>query len=469
MYDPILAKSFNSYERRRLGCSALVVCSIIAFSVCSSFDPRLYTSSLIGEAVNTKLPIHMFVAGDNNSNPTVGSSPNRFVVKSPQHEAIQIPRVECRISERGGAGYCEMEGDVRVDANCSTVFMVGPTPTNSNSSSWIIKPYPRKHISNVKNWRVMLVSMDRDAPRCTQTHTLPALLFSTGGYTGNHFHDFADLILPLFSTTFPFNTQIHFLATDYKPWWVSKFSVLLHRLTAHHIIDIETQTKHVHCYANMIVGLQFYRELVFAPSGGTHMRDFRQFLRETYSLRRRRRTRADKKKKSKPRLMIISRKRTRVVTNEAEVSRAAVKLGYEVISAEARLSTNLTKFAQLVNSCDMLMGVHGAGLTNMLFLPDRALLIQIVPFGGIDVYARLDFGNPAPAMNVKYLEYKIAINESSLSRQYPSNHPVLRDPLSFKKKGWDELKAVYLENQNVTIDIHRFKGTLAKALNLLHN
>ncbi|GER36283.1 glycosyltransferase family 61 protein [Striga asiatica] len=459
MYDPIMAKSFSSYERKRLGCSALVVCFIIAFSICSSFDPHLYASSLIGEAVNIKLPIHMLIAGDNNSNPTVGSAPNRFVHANAM---VRSPQVECRSDY-----YCEMEGDVRVNANSSTVFVVGPTNMN-NSSSLIIKPYPRKHISDVKNWKVLMSTSDL-APRCTQTHTLPALLFSTGGYTGNHFHDFADLILPLFSTTFSFKTQIHFLATDYKPWWVSKFRALLSRLTAHQIVDIETQKMHVHCYGKMIVGLQFYRELVFAPSGGAHrMRNFRQFLRETYSLRKTR-VGKKKKKKSKPRLMIISRKRTRVLTNEAEVSRLAVELGYEVISAEARLSTNLTKFAQLVNSCDMLVGVHGAGLTNMLFLPDRALLVQIVPFGGVDVYARLDFGNPAPAMNVKYLEYKIEVNESSLSRQYPSNHSVLRDPVSFQKKGWDEFKAVYLENQNVTIDIHRFKGTLAKALNLLHN
>ncbi|PIN04087.1 Protein O-GlcNAc transferase [Handroanthus impetiginosus] len=172
---------------------------------------------------------------------------------------------------------------------------------------------------------------------------------------------------------------------------------------------------------------------------------------------------------TKPRLMIISRKRTRILTNEFEVSQVARKLGYEVVLAEANMSTNLTRFAQIVNSCDVLMGIHGAGLTNMIFLPDNAIVIQVVPFGGIDGFARLDFGNPAAGMNIRYLDYKIKTKESSLSQQYPIDHPVLKDPVSVRRKGWAEIRSVYLDNQNVTIDVHRFKGTLAKGLKLLRH
>lgn len=170
---------------------------------------------------------------------------------------------------------------------------------------------------------------------------------------------------------------------------------------------------------------------------------------------------------TKPRLMIVSRKRTRILSNEDEVARLARKLGYEVVVAEADVSTNLTRFAQTVNSCDVLMGIHGAGLTNMVFLPDNAILIQIVPLGGIEVFARLDFGNPASGMNIRYLEYDIDVKESSLFQRYPINDPVLNDPMSFHRKGWGQLRSTYLDNQNVTVDIRRFKPTLAKALKLL--
>jgi hypothetical protein len=40
----------------------------------------------------------------------------------------------------------------------------------------------------------------------------------------------------------------------------------------------------------------------------------------------------------------------------------------------------MPNFARLVNSADVMMGVHGAGLTNMVFLPSRAVLVQVVPF-----------------------------------------------------------------------------------------
>lgn len=147
----------------------------------------------------------------------------------------------------------------------------------------------------------------------------------------------------------------------------------------------------------------------------------------------------------------------------------ASKLGFEVVKAEADTSTSLSKFAQLVNSCDVMLGIHGAGLTNMLFLPDNAILIQVVPLGKIDFFARLDFGDPAGGMNIRYLEYKISAKESSLSSQYPIDDPVLRDPMSIHRKGWLMIKSVYLENQNVTVDIPKFRATLVKAIKILRN
>ncbi|KAK4842841.1 hypothetical protein QYF36_000675 [Acer negundo] len=78
---------------------------------------------------------------------------------------------------------------------------------------------------------------------------------------------------------------------------------------------------------------------------------------------------------------------------------------YKVVVAEANLSTDLAGFAKIVNSCDVLMGVHGAGLINMVFLPDNAILIQIIPLGRIEMLARIDFGEPSRDKKLSYLEY----------------------------------------------------------------
>lgn len=376
----------------------------------------------------------------------------------------------CRVL-KANADFCEIEGDVRVDSNSSTIFLIRP---RSSAASWTIQPYPRKGIAFVKQWTVRVAAAadggSNTIPKCTQNHPHPALLFSIGGFTGNHFHDFADLLFPLFTTSFHFQRNVHFLAADNKPWWLSKYRPLLHQLTRHDILDTDHETHDVHCYSKLTAGLRFHRELVADPVSGVSMSQFRQLLRQTYSLERKKavvRTRGGAS--AKPRLMIVSRQRTRILINEDQVSRMARKLGYEVVSAESDVSTNLTKFAQLVNSCDVMMGVHGAGLTNMVFLPEKAVLIQVVPLGAIDIFAKLDFGDPSAGMNIRYLGYKIELKESSLLQRYPMDHPVIKDPLSIHKQGWDKLRQVYLHNQNVTIDVARFRPTLAKALRLLRS
>ncbi|KAG8388007.1 hypothetical protein BUALT_Bualt02G0080300 [Buddleja alternifolia] len=485
MYDPIFAKSFSPHERKRIGFCSLILCFIVALSFSSTF---LHPLPRIGGAVNLQLPIRniedvLVIDGmSENSKPTVGNAAadvqlvingteNMLVVdgKSVISQLIAIettkvvPTTMCRSLEANAADYCEIEGDIRIEPNSSTIFV-----HQTISNSFTIQPYPRKGISGVKIWTVKLVG-NNNIPKCTHTYTLPAILFSVGGFSGNYFHDFSDLIFPLYSTSIQFRKEVHFLASDYKPWWLSKYRQILNKLTGHEILDIDREKSQVRCYSKMIVGLNFHKELI-SSSSTSSMHNFRQLLRQTYSLERKTAIKLRKGDGKKPRLMIISRKRTRVLMNDREVSRLARKSGYEVVVlAEADFKTNISRFARTVNSCDVLMGVHGAGLTNMVFLPDNGILIQVVPFGGIDGFARLDFGNPSAGMNIRYLEYKITAKESSLSQHYPVDHPILKDPISFNRKGWDVLRSIYLDKQNVTIDMHRFKGVLAKTLRLLRH
>ncbi|KAL2482358.1 Glycosyltransferase family 61 protein [Forsythia ovata] len=499
MYDPIFAKSFSKYERRRFGFCAFFISLIVALSICSTFKPRLHPLSIIGDAMNLRLSIvatqNMLEFNNTSeiSQPTVDNAanfqlsivnpvPNKLIVNdtrgSSRPTAIETTKMEplCSILEPM-ADYCEIKGDVRIQANSSTVFFVtNGINRSAGNSSWRIQPYARKAnlgaMNYVKNWTVKLAENEDDIPMCTRNHSFPAILFSVGGYSGNHFHDFSDLVIPLYSTSLKFKRDVHFLTTDTKPWWVSKFRGLLNKLSGHKIIDIDRE-KEVHCYTKVVVGLKSHKELIIDPSksrnNGLSMHNFRQFLRQTYSLERTNAIKLKKGNTKRPRLMIISRKRTRLLTNDAEITRLAQKMGFEVIVDEADHSTNLSRFAQIVNSCDVLMGVHGAGLTNMVFLPDNAVLIQIVPLGAIDGFAKTDFGEPSDGMKIKYLEYKIKVKESSLSKQYPLDHPVFKDPRSFHIKGWHVLRKTYLDQQNVTIDLRRFKGTLAKAMKILHH
>ncbi|EYU40239.1 hypothetical protein MIMGU_mgv1a023149mg [Erythranthe guttata] len=442
-YDPIFEKSFSRYERKRFGCCAFFLCLIVAFAVTSTLKPHFRSVSMIVDPVNFQLSIK--------------AAQNMLVLDDRSEDIILVI------------------GDIRVEANSSTIYVLKnyyvETMLNNNNSinSWTIEPYPRKYTSRVKKWTIKLLGHNF-IPKCTQNHTHPAILFSLGGFTGNYFHDFADLLFPLYSTSYRFRKEVHFLASDYEPWLTTKFRQILDKLTSNRILDIDKEISQVHCFKNIVVGLKFHKELVLHPSlssnspTGLPMSNFRQLIREAYSLER---ETAIISRNRRPRLMIVSRTRTRAITNENDVSRLAIELGYEAVLEDARVSTDVGSFAMKVNSFDVLMGVHGAGLTNMVFLPDNAVLIQVVSFGPVDRFARLDFGNPTAGMNLRYLEYKITAGESSLSQQYSNDHPIVNNPNSYKR--WNDIWSIYLQKQNVTIDLLRLKGTLVKALKLLRH
>jgi hypothetical protein len=58
------------------------------------------------------------------------------------------------------------------------------------------------------------------------------------------------------------------------------------------------------------------------------------------------------------------------------------KLGFEVVVSGG--TYEVASFTEITNSYDVIMGVHDAGLTNMVFLPPRGVVIQIVLLGGLE-------------------------------------------------------------------------------------
>ncbi|RZR98452.1 hypothetical protein BHM03_00027806, partial [Ensete ventricosum] len=294
-------------------------------------------------------------------------------------------------------------------------------------NTWKIRPYARK-------W---------ESP-CTVHHTVPAIVFSTGGFLGNFFHDFTDVLIPLFTTAHQYRGEAQFLVTNFNYGWIKKYEQILRRLSRHQIIDLDRD------------------DPAMSPNGYS-MADFREFLRSCFSLKRKSVTAGSRK----PRLLMINRKGPRSFTNRREVASLARSLGYKVVVAGPEETKNLSRFARVVNSCDVMMGVHGAGLTNMLFLPTNAALVQVIPWGGLKYACSHDFGEPAPDMGIRYLEYEIKEEESSLMRQYPRSHPVFTDPLSIHKQGWNVLWSVFLNKQSVKLDVRRFKGVLQEAMKAL--
>ncbi|TVU30247.1 hypothetical protein EJB05_21857 [Eragrostis curvula] len=365
---------------------------------------------------------------------------------------------------------CEASGDVRVQGRTQTVY-VSPL-----DREWKVKPYPRKNdafaLSHVKEWTLRpLPPPTADEPlRCTVNSTgTTAFVLSTGGFTGNLFHDYTDVLIPAFVTARRFAGEVQFLVSSHKSWWTTKYVQIFQQLSRHDVVDADADDE-VRCYGSVVVGPTFHRELgVDASKTPGGMPDFRAMLRSAFGLERAAAEPSGDRWdiRRRPRLLIISRKGSRRLLNERAMADMASSLGFDVRTGDPEVSTDVSKFARLVNSADVMVGVHGDGLTNMVFLPAGAVLVQVVPYGGLEWLARGTFREPAAGMQLHYLEYDIQLDETTLTEQYDKDDPVLKDPAAIHKRGWNALKDVYLDKQNVKPHLGRLKITLMEALKLL--
>lgn len=328
-----------------------------------------------------------------------------------------------------------------------------------------IKPYARKDDQNAMDRvsPVQILHGNMRPPVCQFTHNVPGLVFSFGGFTENIFHDFNEVIIPLFITSRHFGSRVQFVITDYRARWVRKFIRVLKELSKYDIIDADADET-VHCFPSAVVGLRYHDNLALNNTqipGGYTIANFRQFLRDSFNLKLK-----TILKPKKPKLLLLSRQKSRKILNEDEMVKMMEQLGFQVQIALPSEMSKLGQFAQIVNSCDMMVGAHGAGLTNEIFLPNGAVVVQIVPLGlewGSEHY----YARPAVDMGLNYLDYKIQPNESSLYQLYGPNDPIISDPAAIWAKGYRAVKDVYLDQQDFRINISRFKDTLVEALELL--
>ncbi|XP_042479234.1 alpha-1,3-arabinosyltransferase XAT3-like isoform X1 [Macadamia integrifolia] len=247
--------------------------------------------------------------------------------------------------------------------------------------------------------------------------------------------------------------------------WVNKYHHVLSHLSDYKIIN-PVRDGRVHCFPAAVIGLNYHDNLACnvseLPVGCVTM-DFKRFLHNAFHLRF---INVDLIEEEKPLLILLSRQNSRRFLNEDEIVKVANELGFRVKVALPNQTSNLEEFAELVNSCSVMVGAHGAGLTNAVFLPAEAVLVQVVPLG-LDLLSNVYYGKTFIPMGIRYLEYKIRPEESTLLDVYGSDHPVIRDPKSIHRKGYLTARKVYLSGQDLKLMPLRFRETLVEALRLL--
>ncbi|KAJ1282888.1 hypothetical protein BS78_03G085900 [Paspalum vaginatum] len=367
---------------------------------------------------------------------------------------------------------CDFAGDVRMDANASAFVVVDPAAASEQLHR--VRPYPRKGdktcMGRIAEVTVRSTRDASGAPRCTRPHSAPAVVFSIGGYTGNIFHDFSDVLVPLYNTAQRYGGDVQLVMANVASWWLAKYDRLLRALSRHPPLDLARAgaAGEVHCFGRAVVSLRAHKELIIErerSADGLATPDFTRFVRRALALPRDAPTRLGRGKK--PRLLIISRGRTRLLLNLGDVVRAAEEVGFEAVVNESDVGNDIAQVGALINSCDALVGVHGAGLTNMMFLPPGATLVQIVPWGGLQWMARADYGDPAEAMGLRYIQYEIAVGESTLKDKFPRDHKIFTNPTALHKKGFMFIRQTLMDGQDITVDVARFREVLLQVLNNL--
>uniref|UniRef100_A0A452XMX2 Glycosyltransferase 61 catalytic domain-containing protein n=1 Tax=Aegilops tauschii subsp. strangulata TaxID=200361 RepID=A0A452XMX2_AEGTS len=367
------------------------------------------------------------------------------------------------------ADLCVMRGDVRTHAASNTLFLLAAAA----SADERIRPYTRKWESSVMSTidelrlRAVPVPDPEGAARCDVRH------------------DFNDGIIPLYITARRYNRKVVFVMLEYHDWWMTKYGHIVEQLSDFPPVDFSNDTR-THCFPEAVVGLRIHDELAIDASrmpGSQGIRDFRHMLDDAHRGRinaiieeenatpqaapaaaalAKKRITEQLADDDRPRLVIVSRNGSRAIENEAELARAAARAGFRVTVLRPRPDTELAQMYRVLNGSDVMVGVHGAAMTHFLFMRPGSAFIQVVPLG-TDWAAENYYGEPARRLGLHYIPYKILPSESSLFRRYARDDPVLTDPVAVNAKGWQVTKKVYLDGQNVRLDMARFRRRLREA------
>ncbi|GMP86761.1 hypothetical protein CsSME_00039423 [Camellia sinensis var. sinensis] len=238
-----------------------------------------------------------------------------------------------------------------------------------------------------------------------------------------------------------------------------------------------------HCFPEAMAGLRIHDDLTIDPllmEGGKTTKDFRDILDQAYWPRikgliedEEREAKLNNLSSSsssqklleirtelkKPKLVILLRQKSRAIANEDLLVKMVEQIGFEVEVLRPVCTFELERIYRELNSSDVTIGVHGAALTHFLFMKPGSVLIQVIPLG-TEWASETSLGEPSTKLCLKYIGYKILPRESSLFDEYNKNDPVLTNPSNVGKKGWEFTKKIYLDHQNVRLNLVRFQKRL---------
>ncbi|KAK8362784.1 hypothetical protein V6Z11_A03G125600 [Gossypium hirsutum] len=353
-----------------------------------------------------------------------------------QHRGKAKQVISCNRSHKE-YDLCSITGATVVDPVTSTFFLVDLTISGPGSIVEKIKPYPRKW-ENFPMQRIkeLAITSGPSGPECEVQHNSPAIVFSAG-----------DVVL---------------VVSKARDWWLNRYKNPLHVFSSHPIVTLDNDPS-AHCFPSATLGFMSYGFMALMPNSSQTLLYFRGLLdkafghHDQYSI-----FNPPLKSDSPPQLVFMTRSKGigGEILNQDEGVKVAKEIGFDIILFEPTGKISLQQAYGLINSSHAMVGMHGATLTHSLFLRPGSAFMQVMSLG-IDWVGKMCFGEPARAIGIQYIEYKIKVEQRSLVEKYDKNDMVIKDPASFQGRNWSsDVMNIYLKEQNVKLDLVRFRDYL---------
>lgn len=285
------------------------------------------------------------------------------------------------------------------------------------------------HVSPLQSWAPELLqfaplsSPPLSTGLCDVTIDQPTYIMKIDA-TVNMYHHFCDFFNLYASqhvnSSHPetFSTDVHILIWE-SYTYNSAFGEAFKAFTSHPIWDLKTFTGLTVCFRNvvfpllprMIFGLYYNTPLIWGCERSGLMESFSKHMLHRLSIRRHRR------KNSKVRVTLLSREsQYRNILNEQQLLEAlSNEPDIKVKRVVYNRHMNFTKQLEKSYNSDIFIGIHGAGLTHLMFLPDWAVVFELYNCEDEHCYKDL-----ARLRGIKYITWE---NMSKLKAQDEGHHP----------------------------------------------
>ncbi|VVC97388.1 unnamed protein product [Leptidea sinapis] len=286
-----------------------------------------------------------------------------------------------------------------------------------------------EHMSALQSWAPELVNFVRTTQRpildgkCDIVIEKPTFIMKLDATVNmyHHFCDFFNLYASLHvnaSHASSFSRDNHILIWETFTY-DSAFKDAFKAFTINPIWDLKEFRGKVVCFNNvvfpllprMIFGLYYNTPLIYGCERSGLFHAFSKHI--IHSLKIPLHIRSNKK----VRVTLLSRGTTyRTILNEKEIVEALLKIrGYHVERVVYDKTMPFVKQLEMTHNTDVFIGMHGAGLTHMLFLPDWAAVFEVYNCEDPNCYSDL-----ARLRGLKYVTWE---NKTKLVQQDEGHGP----------------------------------------------